>query len=216
MNRSAYRPWTPRTTRSGLEYGGSASQYYWDWPPNPGGQYFPNLDTYDYALPNCTVYCLGRMLENGDTSPITGWHNASEWWKYPNTSEGWYVTPLVNYADTIKPGDVLVFVNMNHVVTVESVAGSHQWYISESLYTDNNGGASGYRTGAVWGSTKQAVSDYGIANYPSRFFNYRLIDIDGADTWPDYILHNPNSPVPIGDFKFFMKKSKKRRRKVYV
>ena len=67
--------WTPRTVYNGIEYGGNHQQYWWDENLNPGATFTIALGTYDYALPNCTTYCWGRILEAGDPVCIKVYDN---------------------------------------------------------------------------------------------------------------------------------------------
>lgn len=214
----ANRPWTRRNTRTGIEYGGSASQYYWNEALNPGASYDASLGTYDLALPNCTTYAFGRILEAGDPAPITGWHNANAWHAY--LTNGWTYEPY-NF-DNAFLGDIVEWAGngRNHVAVIEERdANNRLVYISQSFYTSDNGTASGYRSPAVWGSTKQSVSNYGIANYPNRFFIYSGLAYPYGGVEPTYVLKNPNShaPDPTQKFTFFMKNKKgKRVNKIYV
>lgn len=209
------RTWIPLTDRSVIEYGGSSSHYFWDYPPNPGGYYDPNLGTYDLALPNCTVYALGRVLMVGDPAPIgPGFYSAANW--HNHMINGWQAVPFVGHSDEIRPGDLLELTGSNnHVFVVEEVLETRYWRITESYYTDDNGGVSGYRSPAVWGSTKTSVNAYGLANYPYRYWHSRLYDCrtpNSPDLWPDYILLNPNSRDAGINFRFFANKKTIKRR----
>lgn len=200
--------WIPRTVYNGIEYQGSSSQYFWDENLNPGATFVQYLGTYDYALPNCTTYCWGRMLEVGDTVPVTYLANANQW--HNNLTNGWtYVN--FNYADC-EEGDILEWTSPdNHVAVVEKVENGLVW-VSQSFYTDDNGTAYGVRTPAVWGSTKQSVSNYGLTHYPNRFFNYRL-DTSAYGYHPTYILKNPDhhSQQQPEEFPIWLFLKKKRR-----
>lgn len=213
------RTWVPLSSRSSIEYGGSASQYFWEYANNPGAYYDPSLGTYDLALPNCTTYAYGRVQMNGDPKPISGWHNAAAWHSY--LINGWKAVPFVGHSDEILPGDIIEITGSgNHVAVIEEVYDVRYWKVTESYYTDDNGGVSGYRSPAVWGSTKQSVNDYGIANYPYRYWHSRTWDCrttSSPDTYPDYILLNPNSHAETNRFNFFgIKKKPLRRRMLYV
>lgn len=207
--------WVRRNTRSGLEYGGTSSAYFWEYSNNPGAYYDPGLGTYDLALPNCTTYAYGRILEAGDPAPITGWHNASAWHAY--LTNGWTYVPFD--FDDLELGDIVEWSSSgrNHVAVVEEIDHVNRlYYISQSFYTSDNGTASGYRTPAVWGSTKQSVSNYGISHYPNRFFIFSGWAYPYNGAAPDYILKNPNphTPEPVGPFKFFRIGKQRQRRKV--
>lgn len=179
--------WIPRTVYNGIEYGGNHDFLWWDIAYNPGAVFDAGLNTYDLSLPNCTCYCIGRILEAGDSLPVAGLPNANQW--HNNLINGWTYQPF-NYS-YVEPGDILEWSvgTDNHVAVVESVNGLTV-YVSQSFYTDDNGGTSGYRTGAVWGSTKASVSAYGLANYPNRFFSYAL-DTSAYGHIARYILKNP-------------------------
>ena len=208
------RIWTPLTSNSTIVYGGSNDTYFWYDPPNPGAYFDPGLGTYDLALPNCTTYAYGRILMAGDPAPITGWHNASAWHAY--VTNGWNAVPYSGNQNDIQPGDILELTGSNnHVMVVEQVLGFNKYVVTESYYTDDNGGVSGYRTPAVWGSTKYSVNAYGLANYSYRYWHSRTYDCTatGPDLYPDYILKNPNSvPNPTGDI--ILTKTQSRRRRI--
>lgn len=205
--------WVRRSNRSGIEYGGTASNYYWDYSLNPGAYYDPGLQTYDLALPNCTTYAYGRILETGGQAPISGWHNALAWHSY--LINGWTAIPWD--INNVKVGDILEWSSggRNHVAVVEYINSLGQPVTSQSFYRDTSGGSSGTRDYTICGSTKQSVSDWGINNYPNAFFNYNgYLYVYGVA--PDYILVNPIT-YDVGEFKFFnFNKSRKRRRKIYV
>ena len=224
------RIWTPRTTSNGIEYGGYASQYYWDLTYNPYLSYFewypyygdPNAfyaQTYVIAMPNCTTYAYGRILEAGDPAPTDFVpHNAGAW--HNNLRNGW--TYEAYSPHTVRIGDILEWSANNHVAVIEAVdPNAGVILVSESLYTDNYGGVYGERTSAVWGSTKQSVSDYGRNVWNWRFFTYAsMYYFDLGD--PEYILRNPNSvPEPTGNFFSMLFKTKRtkdrrNRRIIYV
>lgn len=223
--------WQPRTTRNGIEYGGASSHYFWDYPPNINAQYwywYPYqgaqnafiADTYEEALPNCTCYARGRILEAGDPSPVTGNHSANAW--HSHLANGWTAIPW--NINNVEPGDILEWCSngRNHVAVVEAINGGIPM-ISQSYYTGDNGGG-GNRTGAYgWGNTKQSVSDYGIAHYGNnygsgqgRFFSY-MAYTHPYNAVPDYILKNP---VDHSDTMFkwllYRNSGKRKRRKVLI
>lgn len=212
------RTWIPKTSNSAIVYGGSASHYYWDYPTNPGAYFDPNLGTYDLALPNCTTYAYGRVLEAGDPAPISGWHAAMNW--HSAMVNGWQAVSFVGHSDEVRPGDILELTGSNnHVFVVEQVIATRYWVITESYYTDDNGGVSGYRTPGVWGSTKASVNNYGLTNYNYRYWHSRIYDCrnaDSPDLWPDYILFNPNSRSSSSNMLIMNKTSLKRRIIRYV
>lgn len=185
------RPWTVRQTVTGIEYGGTSSQYYWNEGLNPGASFDAGLNTYDLALPNCTTYAYGRILEAGDPAPISGWHNASAWHNY--LINGWTYEA---YSDhTVRQGDLVEWCTggRNHVAVIEYPDGNAGIiYVSQSYYTDTSGGSSGYRDYHICGSTKASVSNWGLTNYPGRYFSYTSV-YSAYGVAPDYILRNPNS-----------------------
>lgn len=196
------RIWVPRTTRTGIEYGQAQGAYYWSDSINPGATFDSNLGTYDLALPNCTTYAYGRVLEAGDPYPITGWHNANAWHAY--VTNGWTAVAYSGNQSNIQPGDILELTgNNNHVMVVEQVLGFNKYVVTESYYCDDNGGTSGYRTPAVWGSTLYSVNAYGLAHFSYQYWHSRTYDCSasGPDLYPDYILKNPNSipDTPTGN-----------------
>ena len=202
--------WNPRTVYNGIEYGGSHDQYWWDENLNPGATFTSSVGTYDFALPNCTTYCWGRMLEAGDPVPVSYLANANNW--HNNLTNGW--TYMNFNANAVKPGDILEWSgNDNHVAVVEAIVNG-QIYVSQSFYTDDNGTPYGTRSPAVWGTTKQSVSNYGLTNYPWRFFNYSLYT-SAYGYGPDYILINPVQHTGT-TFEIWMSQRRKKKVKVML
>lgn len=189
--------WTPRTTRSGIEYGGSASSYYWT-SVNPGANY-------SNCLANCTTLAYGRPLEEGCRPPVSSFVNAGNW--HTVVANGWQARTYSSYQSQIKPGDIIEW--PGHVAVVETVTSSNI-YCSSSLYTGDHGRAywppdSGNfdtRSAAVMGSTLQDVSNWMIANYAWRFYEYTdvgTISNIRLGVQPTYVLVNPDSgggPTP--------------------
>ena len=212
--------WTPRTTYSGIEYGGTASQYYWSTTYNHYA--YPSI-----CLANCTCYAEGRQAEGGLTSAVDftwaqsdlgGLPSAWQFHWYPNTAAGWVSANFAGNNSKLKPGDLVIWSDntngqtRNHVAVIEVVYSSRRWLISESLYTEGNG----IRATANFNS----ISNWMLNNVPARFFTSRVLDLDNpspswyGDQWPDYVLYLNNS---VGAFKFFTSKNKmKRRRIIYV
>ena len=205
------RVWTPRTSRMGIEYGGASSVYYWNSGLNPGATFDAGLNTYDLALPNCTTYAYGRIIEAGDPAPITGWHNASAWHSY--LTNGWTYEA---YSDhTVRQGDIVEWCTggRNHVAVIEGWDGNLGIiYVSQSYYTDTSGGL-GYRDYHICGSTKQSVSDWGISSWPNKFFIYDSV-YSTYGVAPDYILRNPNSIPDTPDSHIFVTSKRKRSRRI--
>ena len=189
--------WTPRTSRSGIEYGGAKSSYYWT-SVNPGANY-------SNCLANCTTLAYGRVLEEGCRAPVSSFRDAGNW--HTVVANGWSAQPYSSYVSSIKPGDIIEW--PGHVAVVETVSSSNIC-CSSSLYTGDHGRAywppdSGNydtRSPAVMGSTLQDVSNWMIANYAWRFYEYTTVDTISnvrLGVQPTYILVNPDSgggPTP--------------------
>lgn len=193
--------WNQRSTRNGIEYGGTSSRFYWDIDYNPDARY-------SSCLANCTCLAYGRCLEEGCRGPV----QYTREWSLPSASSwhsrlinGWTAETYSSYLSSAKPGDIVEWSRGNHVAVIEAVSGS-TLYCSSSLYTGNNGRAyvipddptSGYspRTSDVMGSTLQDVSNWMIANHERRFYDYRTANYISTYTIglaPDYILVNPDS-----------------------
>lgn len=196
--------WSPRTTRNGIEYNGSDSYYYWS-SANPGA-------TYSNCLANCTTLAYGRVLEEGCRAPVSSFIDAGNW--HTVVTNGWVAYSYSSYVSNIKPGDIIEW--PGHVAVVERVSGS-TIYCSSSLYTGDHGraywppGSSTYdtRSASVMGSTLQDVSDWMIANYAWRFYEYvdsNTITNVRLGVQPTYILVNPDSgpgpgPTPTEDLE---------------
>ena len=200
--------WSPRTNRYGIEYGGTAHDYYWNISYNPDARF-------SSCLADCTCLAYGRCLEEGCRGPVpysSEWSlpSASSW--HSRLTNGWIAKTYSVYYASAKPGDIVEWSSGNHVAVIEAVSGG-TLYVSSSLYTGDNGSAyaipgdpsSGYsqRTHATMGNTLQDVSNWMIANYEWRFYEYRTADFISntrlGGTQPDYILVNPDSgggPTP--------------------
>ena len=197
--------WNPRTTNAGLEYGGTAHDFYWNISYNPDARY-------STCLADCTCLAYGRCLEEGCRGPVpysyewslpgaNSWHN--------KLINGWTAESWSTYRNSVKPGDIIEWVEGYHVAVVEAVSGS-TIYCSSSLYTGDHGrafwpvGSGNFdtRTPGVMGSTMQDVSTWMLANYSWRFYEYVTVDtlsnVRLADQ-PDWVLVNPDSgggPAP--------------------
>lgn len=197
--------WSPRTTNSGLEYGGIAHNYYWNPAYNPDARY-------SSCLADCTCLAYGRCLEEGCRGPVPYTANwslpaANSW--HSRLTNDWTYDSFSSYRSSIKPGDIIEWVSGWHVAVVESVVGS-TIYCSSSLYTGDHGRAfwpvnsTNYdtRTPGVMGSTMQDVSNWMLANYSWRFYEYVTVDTISnvrLGVQPDYVLINPDSgggPTP--------------------
>lgn len=191
--------WTPRSTNAGIEYGGAYSRFYWDIDYNPDARY-------SSCLADCTCLAYGRVLEEGCRAPIQYTRDwslpaANSW--HSRLINDWEAKSWSAYKSNIKPGDIIEWVAGWHVAVVEYVSGS-TIYCSSSLYTGDHGRAfwpvnsTNYdtRTPGVMGSTLQDVSNWMLANYSWRFYEYitetNISNIRLGHN-PDYILVNPDS-----------------------
>lgn len=166
-----------RTTNKWLEYGGSASKFYWT-----------NVSVSN-ALPNCTHYCYGRCQEEGVPVPMDKERDASIWHK--NLQNGW--TYIKYDPGKVHVGDIIEWSRGNHVAYVEKISNGII-YISGSFYTGDHGKS--YYKGKYderSQTTYQQVSDYYLKNYSYRFFHY--VPVETESSWcgysPDYILVSP-------------------------
>lgn len=199
--------WNPRINdASGLEYGGYAHDYYWNIDYNPDARF-------SSCLADCTCLAYGRCLEEGCRPPLQYTRD----WSLPAASNwnnrlinGWEAKDYSVYYASAKPGDIVQWVNGNHVAVVE-VNSYGTLYCSSSLYTGDHGSAyyppntSNYdtRSTSVMGSTLQDVSNWMLANYSWRFYEYQTADFLSErrlyGNYPQYILVNPDSgggPTP--------------------
>ena len=199
--------WNPRINdASGLEYGGYAHDYYWNIDYNPDARF-------SSCLADCTCLAYGRCLEEGCRPPLQYTRD----WSLPAASNwnnrlinGWEAKDYSVYYASAKPGDIVQWVNGNHVAVVE-VNSYGTLYCSSSLYTGDHGSAyyppntRNYdtRSTSVMGSTLQDVSNWMLANYSWRFYEYQTADFLSErrlyGNYPQYILVNPDSgggPTP--------------------
>ena len=186
--------WIPQSDRSHFLYESSASQYYWDSPPNPGAS------NPDLVLANCTTLCYGRAIENGYPAPVTSFRNANRWHNYVNTADGWelldYESGMQLYAGDIvewsgnthldSEGD---YVEDNHVATIEE-DGTNP-YQSSSWWT--------YRNTSL---SYQAISDYfqSSSYLRYRFYHYTRLSTESVESSggnkPRYVLRYNAEPQP--------------------
>ena len=208
--------WIIRNSAAGLD---PNNRFYWNTAYNPGAYFYEwypyqgapgavYCNTYNLALPNCTTYAYARVQEGGAPYPITDFHNASAWHSY--VTNGWTAVPYT-YSN-VEPGDILEWAS-NHVAVVEKVAGG-VIYVSESAYTDDNGGVNGDRTDSVWGTTKTSVYNKGTGTWPNRFFHYGQTIYAAGN--PSYILKNPIDYSGTNNKIFIVNKKQRRRRILYV
>lgn len=212
--------WTVRSTYNGIEYGGSASQYYWSASFNPYA--YPSI-----CLANCTCYAAGRQAEAGLSSAVDfdaaqseigGLPSAWQFHWYPNTAEHWVSKGFAAAHSALQSGDLVIWSDnksgniRNHVAVIEQVYSDRRWLISESLYTEGNG----IRATANFNT----ISNWMLHNVPARFFTARVLDMDNqsptwyGEQWPDYVLHHDTPRVP--GFMFPMKARKIFRRLIHV
>lgn len=199
--------WNPRINdASGLEYGGYAHDYYWNLDYNPDARF-------SSCLADCTCLAYGRCLEEGCRPPLQYTRD----WSLPAASNwnnrlinGWEAKDYNVYYASAKPGDIVQWVNGNHVAVVE-VNSYGTLYCSSSLYTGDHGSAyyppntSNYdtRSTSIMGNSLQDVSNWMLANYSWRFYEYKTADFLSErrlyGNYPQYILVNPDSgggPTP--------------------
>ena len=135
-----------------------------------------------------------------------------KWWNH--LINGWTYVPY-SFND-VEVGDILEWSNgRNHVAVVENIENGII-YVSESIYRDDNGQTTGYRSPAVWGSTKTSVNAYGLTHYPNDYFQYGQMSYAyGTAVNPTYILKNP---VTYDDREscWLFRKRKNTRRIIYV
>ena len=209
--------WVPQSNRNHFIYGsGDFSKYYWNSSYNSNA-------TFNLCLANCTTLCVGRALENGYPKPVTVIRNANLWHTVVNTSEGW---TLLNYTSgmVLKAGDIVEWVNNNHVATIEEDGTNPNQ--SSSWYTGDDGtGGSSRSASVIGGNTLQDVSNFMVNNYPYRFYHYTALSVEnqqgGGNRAPDYVLRYdgeepPTPPTPTTSLIPFFKKKRftiiKRRR----
>lgn len=193
--------WNPRTSRNGLEYGSSGNNYYWNINNNAGA-------TRRLCLANCTTFAYGRMLEAGCLPPVPyGFPDAMYW--HNNLINGW--TYVAYSFNAVEIGDILEWnwynsgagYQENHVAVVEKIENG-TIYVSESYYTNRDETL-----------TLQQISNWMIANYPNRFFNYGSMYSAYNDV-PDLILKNPTSFTGSKKLWFVKKNDSRKRRIRYV
>ena len=186
--------WIPQSDRSHFLYESSASQYYWDYPPNPGAS------DPDLVLANCTTLCYGRAIENGYPAPVTSFRNANRWHNYVNTKEGWevldyeagmqlYAGDIVEWSGNTHQDSEGDYVEDNHVATIEE-DGTNP-YQSSSWWT--------YRDTS---KSYQAISDYfqKTNKLKYRFYHYTKLSTESSESSggnkPKYVLRYKTAPQP--------------------
>lgn len=149
-----------RTEANGLQWNGSAHDFYWNPMVNPNA-------TIQNGLANCTTLCYGMIKEDGHLPPVKKIVNASKW--HEQLTNGWMA------VDYRKPevGDIVQWIAHNHVAVV-----SGDEMISGSFYTGEHGKA--YYDGTFDSRSEirslKELSDFMLKNYPVRFFHYWSIE----------------------------------------
>ena len=179
-----------RTTIEGMEYGGSASKYYWNPALNP------NINV-NNGLPNCTTFAYSCILESGQKAPVISIKSAGEWHKY--LTNGWKAVPYEEYKKNIKVGDIIEWSRGNHVAVVSSI--SKGIWISGSFYTGIHGKSyydGSYDTREGINNLKE-LSDYFYKDYQYRFFHFCPLETENqwCNATPDYVLVAPNVINPV-------------------
>lgn len=164
-----------RVTAKGLEY---PNPFYWDIARNP---YASILN----GLADCTCYCYGAVIEDGHRPVVSRVCNANNYHSY--LINGWSYIP---YEESkLEIGDIIEWKSKCHVAVY---VGNGK--IAGSFYTGMHGRA--YWNGKFDTrsfKTLQEMSDWMVANYPTRFFH--CWEIDDECRWcggsPEYILKHP-------------------------
>ena len=164
-----------RTSADKLEY---PNKYYWDINRNP---YASILN----GLADCTCYCYGAVIEEGHRPVVSRVCNANNYHSY--LINGWSAIP---YDESkLEKGDIIEWASKCHVAVY---VGSGK--IAGSFYTGMHGKS--YFNGKFDTrsfKTLQEMSDWMVANYPTRFFH--CWDIATESRWcggsPEYILKHP-------------------------
>lgn len=174
--------WKKRTNANGLAY--SINNIYWTILD----KLFDGKYIIEYAIGNCTIFCIGEQLENGRPMPVIRDTNANLWHTVVNYAEGWI---LLNYVDgmQLKAGDIVEW-EENHVATIEEDGINP--LISASWWTNYDGTSKGRRYNNPICSTLQEVSDYFTKNYAFRFYHSIKLSEEnikgGGGKSPKYVL----------------------------
>ena len=172
-----------RKSATGLEYNGSAHQYYWDSTNNIEA-------TIAAGLADCTTYARGRAMEIGLPCPMNQTGDASTWHK--KLINNW-ISISFNKKD-VRPGDIVEWSDGgNHVAFVEEII-NDTIYVSASWYTGINGKSyvDGKYDKRVGINSLKELSDLMISKYPYRFFHYCTLETENKNAGngknPTYIL----------------------------
>lgn len=179
--------WTPRTTKSGIDYYGNHMQYWWNPSINPNAT--PSL-----CLANCTTYAYGRILEAGSPAPVSTILDASRW--HLVVDNGWIAIPYGQA--TAQVGDIIEWTTGNDVAVVEKIVDGVPW-LSGSFFTDDHGTAHNNRTFTEMPADMAGISEWMQRYYDWRFFHYHEISWynSAVGSTPAYVLRNPDpEPTP--------------------
>ena len=165
-----------RTSAKGLEY---PNKYYWDKKVTPYGDI-------RNGLADCTCFAYGAIIEDGHRPVVDRICNANNFHKY--LINGWSYVPYAPHK--IELGDIIEWSAKCHVAVVSD----NQQNISGSFYTGDHGRAyydGGFDTRSF--TSQKEMSDWMIANYPTRFFHYWdiLTECKWVGGEPEYILKHP-------------------------
>lgn len=165
-----------RKSIEGLEY---PNKYYWDIHLNP---YASVLN----GLADCTAFSYGAIIEDGHRPVVSRVCNADSYHKY--LINGWSYIP---YDESkVEKGDIIEWSKKCHVAVVsdskKNISGSFYTGIHGRAYFDGKFDTRNFRS-------LEEMSDWMVANYPTRFFHYWSIEEESR--WcggsPDYILKHP-------------------------
>lgn len=169
-----------RTSIKGLEFD---NKFYWDKSLNPNA-------TIKKALPNCTTFLYGAVIEDGHLPPVKKIVNANSW--HEQLTNGWIAIPFDK--NKLEVGDGIEWTNKCHVCGVSRIT-DDKIIISASWYTGEHGAS--YYDGKFdsresFISLKQ-LSDYMLLNYETRFYHCWSLDeeIRCVGGNPQYILKAP-------------------------
>lgn len=154
--------------------------------------------TISNGLPNCTAFVVGAVKQAGMLDCVSVVTDARSWHKY--LINGWLAMPYAEYKENIKVGDIIEWVDGNHVAIVSNIDANNIW-ISGSFYTGIHGKAyydGSYDTREGINSLKQ-LNDFMLTNYEYRYFHYVPLEEEcrwcGGD--PTYVLVAPNTITPV-------------------
>ena len=164
-----------RVTAKGLEY---PNPFYWDIARNP---YASILN----GLADCTCYCYGAVIEDGHRPVVSRVCNANNYHNY--LINAWSFIP---YEESkLEAGDIIEWSTKCHVAVYVgdgNIAGSFYTGMHGRSYYNGKFDTRSFKT-------LQEMSDWMVANYPTRLFH--CWSITEESRWcggkPDYILKHP-------------------------